>query len=177
MVARTQSGVSVGTLSGPSASTAAAAELRRRREEGGLGGGVDGADSEERLIVGSNGVGRRGTLHGVGGCQGVDRAVRRPDGEGGVEGVDLVGKRMEPERACLTIFLPKDVCRLLRLRRLLLVHRPQVGPSLRARSGTMQSCGRTTHAGEELVGAAGVDLDRAHPLPHVHGSEPVAARA
>ena len=55
-------------------------------------------------------------------------AVGRTDREGGIKGVDLVGKRMEPERAALTVVLPEDVHRPPRLRRLVLVHRPQSCP-------------------------------------------------
>ena len=95
-----------------------------------------------------NGVGCCGMLHGVGGCEGEDRAVRRPDGEGGVERVDLVGERMEPERASLAVVLPEYVRRPPRLRRLFLVHRPQAGPLVEGaqrRRAVMQPRHSLTH--------------------------------
>ena len=53
--------------------------LWRGSEEGGLGGGDGGTDSEERLVVESDGVSHRGPHSEVSIREGVELAIRRPD--------------------------------------------------------------------------------------------------
>ena len=137
--------------------------LGRGREESSLGVGRSGADGKERGIVVGNGISSRRTLSGVIGGEGVQYAISRTDREGGVKGVDLMGKRMKPECAALTVVLPEDVHRPPRLHRLLLFHRPQACPCViegaqrqlavmwPRRACTLR---RTTHAPQPLAGCA-----------------------
>ena len=88
-----------------------------------VGGSSRGADGKECSIVVGNGIGSHRTLSGIIGREGGQCAISRTDSEGGV-----MGERMKPEGAALTVVLPEHVYRPPRFNRLVLVHRPQACP-------------------------------------------------
>ena len=74
-----------------------------------------------------------------------------------MKGVDLMGKRIKPEGATLTVVLPEDVHRPPRLHRLILIHCPQAcqcvdkGVTVTRYTYTLR---RTPHALQHLAGRA-----------------------